>query len=411
MSQLSEAETKECSELSNSATLFQSLDGRIQNWREQLDQKINLHATEMGEIVASFVDEYRKAKVSELKSFADSLNIEECKKGISHIEERVPSTNFEDFKRSLGKAIARKAETEDLNGSTEPSPTRHVDAVMAKCKVLTASKVHSSEVYGIMRDTYDTMNLSWESSGLCYRWESKHLNEASRLSFNKFSACEWLKDNTKVAVGNLEGKLSLIDRNDSCQNIGIQLHGGITRLGHLSRTNQLISLNHSQRIAVWCLDRSKFLFIQPEYSVTDFQVTDKYMALTYQRKAIIKDLVSNESVYTFETPANATTISVSQDETRLIVGCKSGFLRQIDMRTGQVMATVQPTQRSAVQLKATESFGSLACLFSDLTMVVFETSKLQPNKFWSPAYNASAVEWLENGLVTGTEEGDICIRY
>lgn len=408
--QLTEVEAAECKEYLEAAKLLKSIDQRIDQWIAKLFHQIDSHVLQFAEELGEHLDIFKAAQAHKLKISVSKLTIEDCKNGLPGVEAKLPAASVQDFERYLGKILTQETEASlasDLSQSIKICENDVEEAL--ECSLLSTSKVHSCEVYGILHDEYDSMNLSWDTSGSCYKWQSIFLSSASKFPVDKVSACEWFEDNSKVAIGKLGGDVVITDRNGDCKTLGVQLFGGITRLAHLSRSNQLMTLNHGQRIAMWCLDRGKFIYLKPEYSVTDFHVSQSYIALTRLRKAIVRDLISDETIFSFDCPADSTIVSVSDDQNQLMVGCKSGYLKHFDLRTGLPFQAVKPSARSAVQLRMTESYNTMACLFSNLTMQVLETSNMLPVKYWRPESEASAVEWLGGSLVTGTKAGEIRI--
>mmetsp|Transcript_13555 Transcript_13555/g.25561 ORF Transcript_13555/g.25561 Transcript_13555/m.25561 type:complete len:457 (+) Transcript_13555:141-1511(+) len=409
VSQLTEAELVESRRLLESKALKDLLGSKVSEWVERQNQEIESHIGPFAELVADLTEEYKTLKETELKSTLDKLAVKDIKGGIEQIEQCLPSTKYKDFESYLCKNLGSKIDSASQTGSTLSSPCLSDCGGDSRCYLQSKFRVHGYEVYGILRDEYDLLNLSWDTAGLCYRWQTKNLAGASKTTFENVSSCAWNEDNSKVFIGQQQGDILMVDRAGKPNVIGTHLRGGITRLAHLSRSNHLLSLNHGQRIAVWCLDRCKFIYLHSEYSVTDFQITNGYLAFAFKRKAIVKDLISNEVIFSFDCPTNASILSLSDDETQMIVGCKSGYLKQFDLRNGLPLLEIAPTERTAVQIKPTYSYKSIACLFSDLTCRVLDTTDLQPISYWRPEFDASAVEWVGGSLVTGTKNGYIRI--
>jgi hypothetical protein len=408
VSQLHEAEAAECTRLFEASLVKKSLSSYLQSWLAKLNEDVDVHLGVFAELVANLVEDFKGSKTRELKSFISALTPEDCTLGLEFIEAQIPVASYDQLESYLASNLIRKSASSQIS-STQDSPCGLSDRDEPKCKMLFASHIHGAEVFGILRDDYDLSNVSWDSEGSCYKWSTKNLDQALQFGIGGVSAATWLNDNSRLALGTLAGDMIIADRSGRHSNIGIQRGGGITHIAPNSKTNQLISVNTGHRIALWCLDRSRFQRVLPELSVNQFCISSNYLALTHHTKVIVKDLTSYDNVFSFECSSQANCLAISADETSVIVGCKHGVVKTFDMRTGTLLQQATLHERTPIAIKATESFSTVACVFSDLALRVVETSQLQAVRYWRTETSASAVEWLGDKLVVGTEEGNIRI--
>jgi hypothetical protein len=408
VSQLHEAEAAECTRLFEASVVKRSLSSNLQTWLAKLNEDVDVYLGAFAELVADLIEEFKSSKTRELRSFISALTPEDCSLGLEVIEAQIPAVSYDQLESYLASSLIRKSASSQIS-STQDSPSGVSDRDEPKSTTLFVAPVHDADVFGILRDDYDLTNFSWDSEGSCFKWSSKTLDQASKFSIGGVSAATWLNDNSRLALGTLAGDVIIADRSGSHSYIGLQKCGGITHIAPNSKISQMISVNKGHRIALWCLERCKFQRLLPELAVNQFCVSSNYLALSHNDKVSVKDLSSYDNVFSLECSSQANSLAISADETSLLVGCKHGVLKMFDLRTRTQLQQAMLHERTPIAIKPTESFSTIACVFSDLALQVVETSQLQAVKYWRSETSASAVEWLGDKLIVGTEEGSIRI--